>query len=156
LFTFKLTVLIEAAQNTIFKILTSSGVFKPIYHISVYDFSVGIPTFMLCCEMLVFSLSFWWSNSFGLYRKLAADGHSKLGFWQGMGDCINTMDIIHGIGYLFKALMPDNFGKKYVQEPRPSDATIVESHATPVHSRGESEPDSIQKTSVPVYPNEKV
>jgi Organic solute transporter Ostalpha len=65
LFTFKLIVLIEAAQNTIFKILTSSEVFKPTYHISVYDFSVGIPAFMLCCEMLVLSSSFWWSYSFG-------------------------------------------------------------------------------------------
>lgn len=115
---------------------------------------------MLCCEMLSFSVSFWWSYSFAPYRKLAADGLPKLGFWRGIGDCINIMDIIHGTGYLFKALVPENLGKEVVQ--RPSDVTIVaedqdiKSHVAPVHSGGESEPDSIQKFAVPVYPTGKV
>jgi hypothetical protein len=156
LFTFKLIVLIEDAQNTIFRILTSSGVFKPTF-ISAFMISQWGSRPSCSAVRCLYSLC----PSGGAIHSVhtansSADGHAKLGFWRGMGDCINTMDIIHGIGYLFKALISDNFGKKYVQGQRASDATIVESHVTPVHTGGESDPDGIQKTSVPVFPNEKV
>lgn len=164
LVTFKVVLPIEAFQNFIFQILAlpGVGVFAPTYHISTYDFSVGIPAFMLCCELLFFALSFWWSFSYTPYRKLAAEGRQKFGFWRGMWDVINITDIIDGIGYLLKTLAPSSFGKKYVQRQRPSDATMVaEDHAVkfrvmPVQGGTESEPESLQKESAQAYPKKKV
>lgn len=156
LITFKLIIMIEALQNMIFRILTSAGVFTPTYHISTFDFSVGVPALMLCCELLIFALSFCWSYSYSPYRKLSADGRPKIGFWHGLLDVVNISDIIQGIGYLFKACLPKNFGKQYVQ--RPSDATMVaegqDKHLD--QSGSESDPDSLQKASAPVHPIEKV
>ncbi|KDN35989.1 hypothetical protein RSAG8_11140, partial [Rhizoctonia solani AG-8 WAC10335] len=70
----KLVVLIPMTQEFVFKILASSGVFKPTEHWSITHVSEGLTVFASTIEMTVFSLVMLWAYSASEYCKFEGLG----------------------------------------------------------------------------------
>jgi hypothetical protein len=74
--------LIDLIQAFIFRILASTHVFTPTEHVAYFDFAVGTPAFMTCCEMLIFSVLFIWAFGPSPYKAARQGGAHKHSRWQ--------------------------------------------------------------------------
>lgn len=111
---FKTIVFIQLIQDDIFSGLAGRKIFAPTAHVSYFDFSLGTPAFMLCCEMFLFSILFVWAFEFAPYRRAVRQGSKeRRSIGTAVVDVLNIMDIIRGLGFMFQALKPGSFGKRH-------------------------------------------
>ena len=117
---FKGLVILTIIPTTLFTSLANYKVFFPTTHISFLDFEVGIPDLIACFLMFVFSISFWWGFSSAPYRQAASNGAKKATLGRAIMDVVNISDILAGIIFMFKAMNPGSFGKRYINEGKAS------------------------------------
>lgn len=107
LLAFKIIVGITVVQGLVFSILLSTKTLKPSEHLSYNDLSIGLPAFLTCCEVFIFSVIFIFTFSARPYtpRVLKVSGHSTVkrhGFFRALLDVYNLWDIISGIWFHWK------------------------------------------------------
>ena len=101
LVTFKGVVGLVLLQTPIFTGLAQHRVFHPTKYVSIIDFAVGTPSFLVCLEMFIVSLLFWWSFSSSEYRHFAkAQNVRRHGIFRGLFDSFNISDILKGCWYM--------------------------------------------------------
>jgi hypothetical protein len=100
---FKLIIAISIIQTPVFAGLLSGGVLKPSIHISYDDWAIGVPAFLSCCEMFIFSIVFVWPFGAKPYttRTLDLEGNatsakSAKAFFPALLHVLNLWDIISG------------------------------------------------------------
>ncbi|KAF2717476.1 hypothetical protein K431DRAFT_210915, partial [Polychaeton citri CBS 116435] len=99
---FKIIVFISFVQTWIFNILLEHNVMKPSKTFSYDDLLYGIPALVLCCEMVIFSLGFWYAYSSTEYSSNAKPRDQRLPIWKAALDAMNPYDFLHGIVQMFK------------------------------------------------------
>ena len=118
LVTFKLIVFIQLIQLVIFPALEEAGILKPAKTIALDDWTVAMPAFMTCCEMLIFSILFLYPFRPNPYLPpKGTDGKSqesldavrsqyrhRHGFFRALLDVLNIWDIISGIWFHYKVV----------------------------------------------------
>ncbi|KAF2238186.1 hypothetical protein EV356DRAFT_508855 [Viridothelium virens] len=133
LVTFKLIVFIQIIQTVIFPALSQAGVFTPAKTVAIDDWTVGIPAFLTCCEMLIFSVAFLHpfrpgpylppkgadSNSMESLHAAGSQYQQRHGFWHALLDVLNLWDILSGIWFHY-AVVPYFFHKDYNEAGMPA------------------------------------
>jgi hypothetical protein len=106
---FKGVVFITMTQTVIFSALQAAKVLKPTKTVSYLDITLGVPAFMTCCEMFLFSLFFLWPFWPSPYLSSSPKAHEngqyvRHGFWKALLDVFNVWDIISGVFFRYKLL----------------------------------------------------
>ncbi|OCL02017.1 DUF300-domain-containing protein [Glonium stellatum] len=96
LIAFKGIVFLGFLQTTLFSILVSSRVIKPTKYLSYHDISVGLPNFVLACEMPFFSALIMVAYSVKPYTstKLGRDYQGGPGGIKALLEALNYSDIL--------------------------------------------------------------
>ena len=119
LVTFKGIIFIDLIQSSLFRILAgSSHAFTPTEYVTYFDFSIGTPAFMACCEMFIFSILFIWAFGFSPYKVARKGGAHKLPAGKAMAAVFNIFDILQGFTFMFRAMSRRSFGKRYINEEK--------------------------------------
>jgi hypothetical protein len=121
LFTFKVIVIIEAVQSTVFTYCSAHFVWRPTPRVSYRDLQVGLPNMLVCLEMLVAAIFFLWSFSAALYQQHARRfPDEKLtgirGVIRGVVKVCNILDLVWGLWWALSARTPSRFRKGVVHE----------------------------------------
>lgn len=103
LFAFKVGVGLELIQSVIFTVLSEERVFFPTMYVSYNDFSVGLDQFLVCWEMLFFSILFIWAYDYAPYRRQVQEGASTKTVRAALLEVINPWDIVRGVIFMFTA-----------------------------------------------------
>ena len=112
LITFKGVVAIVLLQNPIFTGLAQHQAFTRTKYLSIVDFSVGIPAFMVCMEMFIVSLLFLWSFSAKEYTAIARSQQLKRGgVAHALINVVDIRDIIKGCWYMARIVLCGGMGK---------------------------------------------
>lgn len=123
---FKGFVSIVLIQTTLFTGLAEHRVFHRTATVSIMDFVIGTPSFMVCVEMFIVSLLFLWSFSASEYknqlRSQSNSGHvQKSSVARAILDVLDIRDVLHGCWYWCKLVFCCGYGRlhdtpsKYVQ-----------------------------------------
>ena len=115
---FKGVIFIDLVQASLFRILASTHAFTPTEHVTYFDFALGTPAFMTCCEMFIFSVLFIWAFSFSPYKAARQGGAHKHSVGRAIVDVFNITDILQGFTFMFRAMSRKSFGKRYVNEEK--------------------------------------
>ena len=132
LVTFKAIVFIQLFQTVVFPALDQAGVLKPAKTVALDDWTVGMPAFMTCCEMFLFSIAFLFPFRPGPYLPpKGTDGMSpealraaqtqyqhRHGFIHALLDVLNLWDILSGIWFHY-TVVPYFFRKDYNEAGMP-------------------------------------
>ena len=118
LVTFKGIIFIDLIQASIFRILASTHAFTPTEYVTYFDFSVGTPAFMTCCEMFIFSVLFILAFGFSPYKAARRGGAHKLSVGKAIVDVFDISDILQGFAFMFRAVSRKSFGKRYINEEK--------------------------------------
>ena len=135
----KSLIIIQVIQSALFRGLATPHtginggqlIFTPTPQITWFDFTVGIPNFMLCCECFIFSMIFLWAFTSSPYKSAKQQGAPQGSFFKGIVDSVNMADILLGF-----SLMSKSFSKKSKQKP---DVPEKENYS----SSNETSPDSV-------------
>jgi hypothetical protein len=102
----KVVVFVTITQQLIFSILQAEKVLKPSETVSYLDITIGVPAFMTCCEMFLFSLFYLWAfwPSSYIARTHGQGAYVKHGFWRGLWEVVNVWDIISGVFFRYRLL----------------------------------------------------
>ncbi|KAI9694865.1 MAG: hypothetical protein M1822_000481 [Bathelium mastoideum] len=131
--TFKAIVAIQVIQEVVFPALQEGGVFKPAKTVAYDDWTVGLPAFLTCCEMFIFSILFIYPFRVAPYLPpKGADGISppslsvanskyqhRYGFFRALLDVLNLWDILSGIWFHY-TVVPYIFRKEYTAAGLPA------------------------------------
>lgn len=106
LISFKGIVGVTLTQTPIFVALASYQGFKRTSYASVFDFSIGTPAFMTCCEMFITSVIFLWTFTAVPYIELMST--QKMPRQRGVGgaflEVLDIRDILRGYWYMTKII----------------------------------------------------
>lgn len=112
LLSFKLIVGLEAFQGILFSVLADTGIYFPKspYHVSWFDFTIGLPQFVLVFELTIVSIVFMWSFSFEEYRRLTIKGEPILApTWKAFLQTFDLRDISQGTKYMFTSFTSSDY-----------------------------------------------
>jgi len=70
----------------------------------VFDFVVGTPAFMTCCEMFLISVIFLWTFTAEPYLNLRSELPRCRGTGGALLDCLDVRDILKGYWYIIKII----------------------------------------------------
>lgn len=115
LWTFKGCVGLILTQGPVFSFLAEYKIFDRTKYMSVTDFVVGTPAFLICVEMFLVSLLFLWSFSATEYMRMVASHAPKMGVGRAILDVLDIRDILNGCWYMTKILFCCGTGR--VVEP---------------------------------------
>ena len=105
LISFKGVVGITLIQSPIFASLATYGVFIRTIHVATFDFTIGVPALMTCCEMFIVSILF----VFTFTAKPYLEQKDRLGKRKGVGgallDVLDIRDILRGCWYMVKVVV---------------------------------------------------
>lgn len=104
-------ILIDLIQAFTFPILASTHVFTPTEHVAYFDFAVGTPAFMTCCEMFIFSV-------LSPYKAARQGGAHKHSASKAIVSIFNIIDILQGFAFMFQATSRKSFGKRFINEEK--------------------------------------
>ena len=122
LWTFKGCVALVLTQGPVFSFLAEYGIFDRTKYMSVMDFVVGTPAFLICVEMFLVSLLFLWSFSATEYKRLAATLQtSRIGIGRAILDVLDTRDILRGCWYMVRILFCCGMGHALERPIRKAD-----------------------------------
>lgn len=108
---FKGAVGIVLLQTPIFSALAEHQVFRGTQYISIVDFTIGTPSFLVCVEMFVVTLLFLWSFSASEYRRLARTQNlTREGIGKALFDVVDVRDILRGCWYMCRILLGGKLG----------------------------------------------
>ena len=93
---------VTLTQAPIFAGLATYGVFKRNIYVSTFDFIIGIPAFMTCCEMFLISVIFIWTFSATPYLDLTGSMPRCRGVGGALLDALDIRDILKGCWYMTK------------------------------------------------------
>lgn len=104
LISFKGIVGVTLTQTPIFIGVTSYGVFHRTKHVSIFDFTVGTPAFITCCEMLLISVVFLWTFSATPYLNLMSSMPRRRSLGGAFLEVLDIRDILKGCWYTTKVI----------------------------------------------------
>lgn len=112
LVTFKGVVGIVLLQTPIFSGLAEHRVFQGTKNVSIVDFAIGTPSFLICVEMFIVTLLFLWSFSASEYKNLAKSQNLRReGAGKALLDVVDIRDILKGCWYMFRILVGGGSGR---------------------------------------------
>ena len=105
LWTFKGCVALVLTQGPVFSFLAEYQIFDRTKYMSVMDFVVGTPAFLICVEMFLVSLLFLWSFSAKEYMNIERSQRApRAGIGRAILDILDIRDILHGCWYMVRIL----------------------------------------------------
>ncbi|KAL8828689.1 MAG: hypothetical protein Q9170_006492 [Blastenia crenularia] len=111
LLAYKGLIFLALVPNTIIQALVSFTVIVPSTYISYLDWQIGIPALITCSLMFAFSPLFWGTFSASPYRSAAKQGQRRDSFGSGLLLVINLLDILKGVGLMFRLRSGANYDK---------------------------------------------
>lgn len=103
LWTFKGCVALVLTQGPVFSFLAEYQIFDRTKYMSVMDFVVGTPAFLICVEMFLVSLLFLWSFSAKEYTNVAVRERSpRISIGRAVLDVLDIRDILDGCWYMVR------------------------------------------------------
>ena len=110
--TFKGFVGIVLLQTPVFSGLAEHKVFHGTQYISIIDFTVGTPSFLVCVEMFLVTLLFLWSFNALEYKNLARSQNlAREGVGKALLDVANISDILKGCWYMCRIVFAGGMGR---------------------------------------------
>ena len=104
LISFKGIVGITLTQTPVFVGLASYGGFHRTKTVSVFDFTVGTPAFMTCCEMFLISVVFLWTFTAEPYLNLMGSMPRCRSVGGAFLEVLDIRDILKGCWYMTKII----------------------------------------------------
>ena len=125
MWSFKGIVGITLIQSPIFAALATYGGFVRTIHVATFDFTIGVPAFMTCCEMFIISSVFIWSFSATPYL----DHRDNLPRCRGVGgallEVLDIRDILRGSWYMYKIVFTcGHTRKEYPEQDLEQEAAV--------------------------------
>ena len=102
LWSFKGIVGITLTQTPIFVAIATYGGFSRTIHVAVFDFTIGTPAFMTCCEMFIISFIFIWTFTATPYLNLMGTMPRCRGVGGALLEVLDIRDILRGYWYMTK------------------------------------------------------
>lgn len=128
LFAFKSIVGLQFTQDILFTFLAEYRVYTPTKYVSYMDFSVGIPNFILCWELFLFSLLFIKAFGYHPYRVKVQQGYpAQKSLRRALLDSLNVIHIIIASRFLItgRLTLHDGLKSKIENKRTASEATDV-------------------------------
>lgn len=133
LWTFKGCVALVLTQGPVFSFLAEYQIFDRTKYMSVMDFVVGTPAFLICVEMFLVSLLFLWSFSAAEYRKMGVSQRApRISTGRAVLDVLDIRDILHGFWYMARIVFCCGMGHALEQ---PMGKVDVENYGSNVDLR---------------------
>ena len=112
LVTFKGIVAIVLLQTPVFSGLAEHRVFQGTKNVSIFDFAIGTPSFLISVEMFIVSLLFQWSFSALEYKRLARSQNLRRGgAGKALLEVVDIRDILKGCWYMCRILVGGGTGR---------------------------------------------
>lgn len=109
--TFKGVVGIVLLQTPIFTALAEHRVFHGTQYVSIVDFIIGTPSFLVCVEMFLVTLLFLWSFSASEYKNLARSQNLRSqSVGKALFDVVDISDILKGCWYMCQIIVGGGLG----------------------------------------------
>ncbi|KAK4691336.1 hypothetical protein P7C71_g5641, partial [Lecanoromycetidae sp. Uapishka_2] len=122
LWTFKGTVAVVLTQGPLFSFLAKYNWWDRTKYVSVMDFVIGTPAFMICMEMFIVSLLFLWSFSATEYMNMVARHRTpRIGIGRAILDVLDIRDILRGCWYMVRFGFCCGRGRAIEQEMEKAD-----------------------------------
>jgi len=97
-------VAIQILQTPIFTGIAKHGDFTRTANVSTFDFTVGTPAFLTCCEMFIVSVLFLWSYSAKPYQRPDTEA-PRFSIGRAIIDVLDTRDILKGCFYMVSIII---------------------------------------------------
>ena len=130
LVTFKGFVGLVLIQTPIFDGIAQGKVFDRTRNVSVLDFVVGTPSFMVCVEMCIVLCLFVWSYSPRKYIQLKKTEPVKSGVFRGILDVLDIRDILNGCWYMTRIVLCGGMGKALMAD-QPVGKVVEDAYGPP-------------------------
>ncbi|OCK91020.1 uncharacterized protein K441DRAFT_642148 [Cenococcum geophilum 1.58] len=132
LIAFKGIIFLSFVQNAVLGILVSSHVIKPTKYMSYHDISIGLPNFILACELPFFAVMIMVAYSIKPYTslKMGRTYQGGLGGIKAIVAALNYSDILSSF---FRG--PMRLVREQYQLVRPADTVITEISGTRLERR---------------------
>ena len=104
LISFKGIVGVTLTQTPIFVAIATYGAFDRTKHVAVFDFTVGTPAFMTCCEMFFISFIFIWTFTAEPYLNLMSTMPRCRSVGGALLEVLDIRDILRGYWYMTKII----------------------------------------------------
>ena len=95
---------VTLTQTPVFIGVASYGAFYRTTHVSEFDFTVGTPAFMTCCEMFIISIVFLWTFTSTPYLNFMSSMPRRRSVDGALLEALSIGDILKGCWYMTEIL----------------------------------------------------